>query len=1096
MRPLIVFLGFFCGTVLLQAAPHRGTLRAAGQPVPGATVVAISGDQKLNTSTGEDGTYTFKDLPDGVWLIEVEMFGFTKQGLPLVVKSEPTSFDWTLELKSAKAAPAPAPAAAVAAATKIAPAAPRPIAKPPVKATPTATQHTNGEGGFVTLALNAETEEAASPAPPPPPASEESGPSEAFLVTGSTSRSLDDARKQEGHEHTHGDRYPSLMGSDGMGDFGAIGPTPTRGMSSSSYGRSRESSYRGSSRRRSSSNSKTSIGNRRQQSDLRGSAYFSLRNSALDAKPYSLSGEPTPKPSYAQARFGASVGGSLKIPKIFERDGAFFYFNYTGSHTKNPYNATSTMPSGLERTGDFSQSLTRGLGAAYSPVTIYDPLTSQPFPGNRIPQDRINPAARGLLSFMPLPIYNSTVQNFQYITSVPNTSDNYGIRLNQVLSRHDRLDFNVNIQTRDSQTATLYGFRDGGSGNGLSSSAGYTHNFGPHFTNSIHWNFSRSLSKNLPYFAYGGDVARQLGITGTSTDPRNFGPPNLSFTNFGSLSESTPLVSRSQTSTVADGVTIVRKKHNLTFGGDYRRMQRNTYSENGRGGFSFSGIKTSAFDANAQPIPGTGFDFADYLLGFPQSSSIRFGAANTYFRAQEYNGYANDDFRIRPNLTLVGGVRYEYFTPFTELFGRIANLDIAPGFTGVSVVTPGQVGPYTGEFPDALVNPNKKLISPRAGIGWKPSKKKSTVIRAGYGLFFVGSVYNQFPSRLASQPPFATTASITTSPQRVLTLQDGFAAGPNQSVTNTYAVDKNYRVPYVQNWNFSIQHTLKHGFFVQAAYMGNKGTRLDLQLMPNRAAPGSPLTAEQRRLIGNATGFTYDTSVGNSIYHAMNLQFQRRFQKGVSFTANYTLSKAIDNASSFGGGIVQDAYNLRAERGLSSFDQRHVLSLGWYLVSPVSEHGVLKNGVWSRRLLSNWALSGGVSYASGTPYTARVLGNLSNTGGNVGSGRADATGADITAGPGFFNALAFTIPPLGRFGDAGRDTIPGLPRASLNMGFGRSFPLSADNRRRIEVRADAGNIANHVNYTSVGTVVNASNYGLPLATAGMRSVTGTLRFRF
>src|SRR5205085_7523768 len=137
---------------------------------------------------------------------------------------------------------------------------------------------------------------------------------------------------------------------------------------------------------------------------------------------------------------------------------------------------------------------------------------------------------------------------------------------------------------------------------------------------------------------------------------------------------------------------------------------------------------------------------------------------------------------------------------------------IAPGFTGVAVVTPGQTGPYTGDFPDALVNSNKKLLSPRAGIGWKPSKKKSTVIRAGYGLFFVGSVYNQFPSRLASQPPFATTASLTTSTSRQLTLQNGFAAAPKQNVTNTYAVDKEYRVPYVQNWNLSIQQTLKHGF--------------------------------------------------------------------------------------------------------------------------------------------------------------------------------------------------------------------------------------------------------------------------------------------
>jgi hypothetical protein len=208
------------------------------------------------------------------------------------------------------------------------------------------------------------------------------------------------------------------------------------------------------------------------------------------------------------------------------------------------------------------------------------------------------------------------------------------------------------------------------------------------------------------------------------------------------------------------------------------------------------------------------------------------------------------------------------------------------------------------------------------------------------------------------------------------------------------------------------------------------------------------------------------------------------------------LSKAIDNASSFGGGIVQDAYNLRAERGLSSFDQRHVLTMGWYLLSPVGEHGLLKTGNWSRRLLAGWSLSGGVSYASGTPFTARVLGNLSNTGGNVGSGRADSTGAGVTGGRGFFNVLAFTIPPPGRFGDAGRDTIPGLPRASLNASFGRSFTLNGDNRRRIEIRVESGNLTNHVNYISVGTVVNASNYGLPLAAAGMRTVNGVLRFRF
>jgi hypothetical protein len=370
------------------------------------------------------------------------------------------------------------------------------------------------------------------------------------------------------------------------------------------------------------------------------------------------------------------------------------------------------------------------------------------------------------------------------------------------------------------------------------------------------------------------------------------------------------------------------------------------------------------------------------------------------------------------------------------------------------------------------------------------------VVRAGYGLFFNGSIYNQFPSQLASQPPFATTASATTSAADVLTLQNGFADTPRQNITNTYAVDKNYRVPYAQTWNLTLQQSLHHGLVVSLGYMGTKGTRLDLLLQPNRATPdGSPLTAEQRRLIGNATGFTYDTSIGNSIYHALDAQISRRFQKGMSASVKYVFAKAIDNSASFGGGIAQDSYNLRAERGLSGFDQRHNLSVTYYVVSPVGERGALKTSKWGSRFLADWSLSGSLSLASGTPLTARVLGNLSNTGGTIGSGRAEATGAGIHDGPGFFNLLAFTIPPAGSFGDAGRDTITGPDRFAANLGLSRSIKFG-DGRRRIEFRFESSNFLNHVGYTSLGTVINASNYGLPLATSSMRSNTALLRLRF
>src|SRR5262249_30616199 len=159
-----------------------------------------------------------------------------------------------------------------------------------------------------------------------------------------------------------------------------------------------------------------------------------------------------------------------------------------------------------------------------------------------------------------------------------------------------------------------------------------------------------------------------------------------------------------------------------------------------------------------------------------------FGDTATYFRSTVYNAYAVDDWRLRTNLTINMGLRYEFFTPYSEKFGHIANLDIAPGFAAVADVTPGQTGPYTGAFPAGLVNPDKNNLSPRIGLAWRPFPKHSTMIRAGYGLFFNGSVYNLFPSRLAAQPPFASTVSLTTNSTNPLTIQNGFASAPSTNV--------------------------------------------------------------------------------------------------------------------------------------------------------------------------------------------------------------------------------------------------------------------------------------------------------------------------
>jgi hypothetical protein len=271
---------------------------------------------------------------------------------------------------------------------------------------------------------------------------------------------------------------------------------------------------------------------------------------------------------------------------------------------------------------------------------------------------------------------------------------------------------------------------------------------------------------------------------------------------------------------------------------------------------------------------------------------------------------------------------------------------------------------------------------------------------------------------------------------------------------------------------------------------------LDVQRMPNRAAPGSPLTSEQRRLIGNATGFIFDSSDGNSIYHAGQLRLTRRFRRGVSVNALYTYSKSIDNASTIGGGgavVVQNDQNLAAERSVSSFNRPHVLSLNFLFSTSGAPGSAASRSV----LLRDWQLGGGITASSGAPFTAMVLGNRSDAGGSgaVGSARADATGLPLYDGSGFFNLAAFALSPAGRYGNAGRNTITGPAMMTMNLSFGRTIRFG-DTRRSADIRMEANNVLNNVNISSIGTTVNSLSYGLPLSASSMRSVTLNLRMRF
>ncbi len=805
------------------------------------------------------------------------------------------------------------------------------------------------------------------------------------------------------------------------------------------------------------------------------------------------------KPSSDRASFGATIGGPMVIPKILNWTRASFNITYQGLISRNPYNQVSSVPTATEREGDFA-----GVVVNNQPITIYDPLNNTPFPGNIIPQSRINSAAEGLLKYFPMPTYSGLIQNYRNTTSTPNNNQNIGVRLNAPLNNKDRLTFNVQYQDRNSANEQLFDWEDTTTGYGLSSAVGWNHSFGRRFNNSATVTFSRNITKTDPYFADGADIAEELGITGTLQTPIAYGPPSLSFTNFGSLSDGNPSTTRAQTTNFTDNITYVyKRKHNFTFGYLYRRLQQNTTNySNARGSFSFSGLETSEINAQGQPVSGTGYDFADFLLGLPQSSSIRYGTNSLYFRGWATSAFANDDFRISRGLSINFGVRYEYFSPYTEKYNRLSNLDLNAAMTAVAVVEAGTKGPYSGNLPNSLVRPDDNNFSPRFGFAYRPWPKKSVIFRGGYSIFYSGSAYGQIASQLAGQAPFATTISSTSSAASPLTLQNGFIGVPAETITNTYAINPNYKLAYAQTWVFAIQNTLPHGVLVELEYLGTKGTDLGVVEQPNKASPGASLVNAASELpIPYATVFNYQTDGANSIYNAAQVRITRRFQRGISAVALYTFSKSLDDASSFsgpGGTTVQFINDLHLERGLSSFNQTHQLQGTFLLSSPVGVHGMLRNGGWKQHALAGWTLNGTLTAATGTPLTATVSGNLANIGGNAagGSSRAEATGESINGGDNpYFNLAAFTTPPAGYYGNAGRDTITGPFQLGLNMALNRAFRFG-DTRRTLQLRLSANNALNHVEITSFGTTVNASNYGLPTAASATRTVTLLLRFSF
>ncbi len=836
---------------------------------------------------------------------------------------------------------------------------------------------------------------------------------------------------------------------------------------------------------------------------VRGNLSENIASSSLDSGPFALNGQPTVKPQYFQQRMTATLGGPLAIPHLFNAGPrTFFFLNYTGNHSSSPYDQYSTVPTEAERAGNLS-ALTR---------TAVDPVTHQPFAGNQIPAALLNPAAQHLLNLIPLPNQPGTTQNFHTVSTTTSHVDDINLRLIHNFGAQPQRgrggqggggggggarggggrggpgggrggsNLNVSIHYRHSDNANQNPFPALG---GTSKSSAWDIPVGYSFTrkgitSSLRLGFNRQHSETSNLFAFNQNIAGDAGLLGVATDPFDWGAPTLSFSSFSSLRDSNPSSRTDQTISFGDTMVKTRGRQTLRFGGDFRDIRADSRTDaNARGSFVFTGLYT-------------GVDFADFLLGFPQQSTVQFGPGLERFRQRSWDLFIQDDWRASAKVTVNAGLRFEYFSPVSEADNRLATLDVAPGFTAAVPVLADTTGPYSGALPDTIVHPFRAGLAPRIGIAWKP--QPSTTVRTGYGINYSSGVYQTIAQQLAGQPPFAVTDQVLATALAPVRLESALTTVVPGLTTNTFAVDPNYRLGYVQIWNLDVQRDFVRTLSTGISYVGTKGSNLDILRAPNRGPTGLRIAGVQP--------FIWESSGGDSIMNSVSFRIRKRLTKGIAAGAAYTLSKSIDDASSIGGGggvVAQNDQDLAAERGLSSFDQRHRVSGDFTYELPFGDKKPWLNSGTMAALLGNWVLNGNVTLASGTPFTARVLSNVSDVSrGTNGTLRANYNGDPIQLSDPtttqFFNGTAFSIPAPGTFGNAGRNTIIGPGTSNMNLSLTRN--LTFGQNRGMSIQIQANNIFNTVQFSSIDTVVNSPTFGRVTGARAMRRVQIVMRFRF
>jgi Carboxypeptidase regulatory-like domain/TonB dependent receptor len=877
-----------------------------------------------------------------------------------------------------------------------------------------------------------------------------------------------------------------------------------------------------------STGSTTNIVTRSGTNDYHGTIWDFFRNNAMDAKSFFAdSVEPLHR-----NQFGGVFGGPIR------KDKTFFFLYYEGVRDTQGETTRATVPSDPERTGNFADQCplnngtfnAQGLcidnssGQLSPNGQLINEFSGQPIPFNQLPF--INPISQTLLSYYPL----ANSGPFTYVGTQPLSSntDQFGVRVDHYLTSRDTLNFRYSygqlsqIDPLPSGGANVPGFPVGESQRDQNFVAQETHTFSPTVVGILRASYLRNkflLGNNINHT----DPA-SLGFQYEPSLEEAIGPPFIQVGGYASIGDpiTGPRNTYQNTYDFSGSLTWVKGPHQFKFGGGYQYDQINV----------LQGIATNGFFVFSNfPVNNS---FASFLFGQP----VVFlqGGGNFYrgLRGQAFNLYGQDTWKLTPRLTVNYGLRYEVPSPYTEIH-NYQNLWV-PGRQSVVFPSAPEGLLYPGDpgVPRGLIPTDRAGFAPRLGLAWDVRGDGKWLVTAAYGVFY-DPYYTGQGGPLQdpiSAPPYLQTPQVSTP-------NFGDPFNGQNPFNGTFSPDMtllvlnpHLRLPYAQDWNLNIERALGNDWLLEVGYIGTKGTKLPRFIEANPAVyiPGESTqnNADQRRLYSGCTvtetnpTCTYSSvgeiaGIADSSYNALQVSLKRRFAHGFSMLASYTLSKTLDDVSSFNitgsasqsvageNDLAQNPFDVKSEWGRSMFDARHRLVLSYQWDLPWFKHP--EN--WYGHILGNWQVNGITTLMSNTPFTVYDSSNPSLQGsapeisgffssrpnivGNPNTGTCPGGVAVRTAGC-WFNTNAFAHAATGQFGDVGRNTMDGPAFQQWDFSAIKTIPVRES--MNLQFRAEIFNIFNNVNFALPNNDINSPNFGQIVAAQPGRIVQLALKFQF